>query len=89
MSGLARVLDAANPIHLHGTSPRRWITIGRDGFSGNYKTENIAIVTTNSYSPGTVVLKSEAGGGAAAYCGYFDVDGKGFGSSVDSAGKLK
>jgi hypothetical protein len=90
MSKFARVLDAANPILLSGTSPAGWITIGSGGFSGNYGAENIAIVTTNGpYGQGTEVLKMETGGSAAAYCGYFNVDGKGFGSSVDSNGKLK
>jgi hypothetical protein len=90
MSKFARVLDPANPVLLHGTGPTRWITIGSGGFSGNYGAENIAIVTTNGpYSPGTGVLKMETGGSAAAWRGYFNVDGKGFGNSIDSSGKLR
>jgi hypothetical protein len=90
MSKFARVLDAANPVYLHGTGPAQQITIGSGGFSGNYGAENIAIVTTNGpYRPGTEILKAEAAGGVPAYCGYFNVDGKGFGSSVDTDGKLR
>jgi hypothetical protein len=85
---LARVLDAANPIHLYGTSPSRWITIAGGGFTGNY-TANIARITTRGpYSPGVEILKMAGGGSVSAYCGYFKVDGKDFGASIDLDGKI-
>ncbi|MDR1618324.1 MAG: hypothetical protein LBS06_04675 [Treponema sp.] len=90
MSGGARVLDPANPVHLYGTSPKRWITIGNGGFTGTLAPKGIAIVTTNGpYGSGTTVLKREGGGSVAAWCDYFNVDGKGFGSSIDANGEIK
>jgi hypothetical protein len=87
MSQAARVLDPANPVHLYGTSPARWITIGSGGFTGN---TNIAVVTTEGpYPAGTEILKLEGGGSVAACYLYFNVDGKGFGNSLNSDGTLK
>jgi hypothetical protein len=87
MSKAARVLNPANPVHLYGTSPTRWITIGSGGFD---YTGNIAIVTTEGfYAPGTEILKLEGGGSPAAYCDYFKVDNKDFGTSIDGTGKIK
>jgi hypothetical protein len=87
MSGGASALDPANPVHLYGTGPKGWITIGSGGF--NY-TGNIAVVTTNGpYGSGTTVLKREGGGSVAAWRDYFNVDGKGFGSSIDANGEIR
>jgi hypothetical protein len=85
MSKAARALD--DPVHLYGTSPSRWITIGNGGFD---YTGNIAIVTTEGpYTSGIEILKMGSGGSVAAYCDYFDVDNKGFGFSIDDDGKIK
>ncbi|MDR2209955.1 MAG: hypothetical protein LBO65_00600 [Spirochaetaceae bacterium] len=84
MSGDARMLDPANPVYLYGVN--RMIFIG--DFTGNY-TAGIAVVTTNGYPPGGVapiIFGSTLQ--LTAYHPFFNVDGHGFGSSLDNNGRL-
>ncbi|MDR1899783.1 MAG: hypothetical protein LBQ55_07240 [Treponema sp.] len=88
MSGAARMMSPDNPVYLDGTS--RYITIGAGGFTGGLST-GIALVKTNGYSPGHVILRQEESGNhhITACYDYFDVDGKGLGSSLNPDGTLK
>ncbi|MDR2071891.1 MAG: hypothetical protein LBP60_00440 [Spirochaetaceae bacterium] len=84
MSLNARALEPANPVYLYGVN--KMITIG--DFTGNYAA-GIAVVTTNGYPTGGVVpVIFGSTLQLTTYYRYFNVDGHGFGTSLDSNGRL-
>jgi hypothetical protein len=84
MSLNARALDPANPVYLSGVN--RYITIG--DFTGSY-ISGIAVVTTNGYLAGGVTpIIFGSPTQLSTYYLYFNVDGRGFGTSLDSNGRL-
>jgi hypothetical protein len=88
MSGPARVTDTANPVHLYGTGPKGWITIGTGGFTGMIIMPPIAVVTTETaYGPGDTILKQEESGShhVQLYRSLFNVNGS---YNLTSDGKL-
>jgi hypothetical protein len=81
MSKNARILNGDNNVYLEGAN--RVIKIEPAGFAGNYAA-GIANVQTEGHSAGSQILA----GTFAAYVDYFNVNNKGFGSSLESNGKL-
>jgi hypothetical protein len=86
MSKYARALD--DPVHLYGTTPKRWITIGSGGFLPQTISGNIAIVTTNGYGSNDVILKQKDTSPpyyVDLYHTQFAVDGN---NNLTNAGKI-
>jgi hypothetical protein len=80
MGGNARVLEADNPVYLYGAG----LKINIKAF--DYMAD-IAKIATNGYSSGTQILAGTPEH-LTEYHGRFDVDGKGFEHSLNSAGVI-
>jgi hypothetical protein len=89
MSGYASAMASENPIYLDKNGSGKQSIYVRDFHNSG---GNIAFITTNGYSAGDPILKKAIDAGismnVSSYVPYFNVDGKNFGTSLNSSGKL-